>query len=561
MATTEDRPASLDGIAEWRRQLYEASPERQGELFSTISGLEVDPLYTADSVEIDEDRDLGYPGIYPFTRGVYPSMYRGKLWTMRQFAGFGTAEETNERFRYLLDHGQTGLSTAFDMPSLMGYDSDHPRSLGEVGREGVAIDSLEDMETLFAGIPLGEVSTSMTINCTAPIALAFYVCVAEEQGVPRSELRGTIQTDILKEYIAQKEWIYPPEPSMRLVTDMVEFCAREMPKWHPISISGYHIREAGSNALQELAFTLMNGFTYVEAAIERGLDVDDFAPRLSFFFNAHLDFFEEIAKYRAARRIWAREMRERYGAKNPRSWLMRFHTQTAGVSLTAQQPEVNIVRTALEALSAVLGGTQSLHTNSFDEALALPTENAVRLALRTQQVIAHETGVVNTIDPLGGSYFVEDLTNRLETEAYEYFDRIRALGGVIPAIKENFFQREIADASFRYQSEVEAKQRIIVGVNRYQQQEDTELELLRIDPALETTADRAGHRAARPPGLGEGGGDARGSQARRGGRREPHAPDRRRVTGVRDHGRDVRHAPRGVGRMARDSGLLGGIRP
>jgi len=486
MATTEDRPASLDGIAEWRRQLYEASPERQGELFSTISGLEVHPLYTADSVQIDEERDLGYPGVYPFTRGVYPSMYRGKLWTMRQFAGFGTAEETNERFRYLLDHGQTGLSTAFDMPSLMGYDSDHPRSLGEVGREGVAIDSLEDMETLFAGIPLGEVSTSMTINCTAPIALAFYACVAEEQGVPRSELRGTIQTDILKEYIAQKEWIYPPEPSMRLVTDMVEFCAREMPKWHPISISGYHIREAGSNALQELAFTLMNGFTYVEAAMERGLDVDDFAPRLSFFFNAHLDFFEEISKYRAARRIWAREMRERYGAKNPRSWLMRFHTQTAGVSLTAQQPEVNIVRTALEALSAVLGGTQSLHTNSFDEALALPTENAVRLALRTQQVIAHETGVVNAIDPLGGSYFVEDLTNRLETGAYEYFDRIRALGGVVPAIKENFFQREIADASFRYQSEVEAKQRIIVGVNRYEQQEDTELEILRIDPALET---------------------------------------------------------------------------
>ena len=486
MATTEDRPASLDGIAEWRRQLYEASPERQGELFSTISGLEVDPLYTADSVQIDEERDLGYPGVYPFTRGVYPSMYRGKLWTMRQFAGFGTAEETNERFRYLLDHGQTGLSTAFDMPSLMGYDSDHPRSLGEVGREGVAIDSLEDMETLFAGIPLGDVSTSMTINCTAPIALAFYACVAEEEGVPRSELRGTIQTDILKEYIAQKEWIYPPEPSMRLVTDMVEFCAREMPKWHPISISGYHIREAGSNALQELAFTLMNGFTYVEAAMERGLDVDDFAPRLSFFFNAHLDFFEEISKYRAARRIWAREMRERYGAKNPRSWLMRFHTQTAGVSLTAQQPEVNIVRTALEALSAVLGGTQSLHTNSFDEALALPTENAVRLALRTQQVIAHETGVVNAIDPLGGSYFVEDLTNRLETGAYEYFDRIRALGGVVPAIKENFFQREIADASFRYQSEVEAKQRIIVGVNRYEQQEDAELEILRIDPALET---------------------------------------------------------------------------
>jgi methylmalonyl-CoA mutase, N-terminal domain len=486
MATTEDRRAALDGIAEWRRQLYEASPERQGELFSTISGLEVDPLYTRDSVQIDEERDLGYPGVYPFTRGVYPSMYRGKLWTMRQFAGFGTAAETNERFHYLLEHGQTGLSTAFDMPSLMGYDSDHPRSLGEVGREGVAIDSLEDMETLFAGIPLGEVSTSMTINCTAPIALAFYACVAEEQGVARSELRGTIQTDILKEYIAQKEWIFPPEPSMRLVTDMVEFCAGEMPKWHPISVSGYHIREAGSNAVQELAFTLMNGFTYVEAGIERGLDVDDFAPRLSFFFNAHLDFFEEIAKYRAARRIWAREMRERYGANNPRSWLMRFHTQTAGVSLTAQQPEVNIVRTALEALSAVLGGTQSLHTNSFDEALALPTENAVRLALRTQQVIAHETGVVNTIDPLGGAYFVEDLTNRLEAEAYEYFDRIRALGGVIPAIKENFFQREIADASFRYQSEVEAKQRIIVGVNRYESEDAGGLEILRIDPALET---------------------------------------------------------------------------
>ena len=485
MATTEDRSTGVSGIAEWRRALYEAAAEREGELFSTISGLEVDPLYTAESVEIDEERDLGYPGVFPFTRGVYPSMYRGKLWTMRQFAGFGTAEETNERFRYLLDHGQTGLSTAFDMPSLMGYDSDHPRSLGEVGREGVAIDSLEDMETLFGGIPLDEVSTSMTINCTAPIALAFYVCVAERQGIPCGELRGTIQTDILKEYIAQKEWIFPPEPSMRLVTDMIEFCSAEMPKWHPISISGYHIREAGSNAVQELAFTLMNGFTYVEAAVERGLDVDDFASRLSFFFNAHIDFFEEIAKYRAARRIWARELRERYGAKNPRSWLMRFHTQTAGVSLTAQQPEVNIVRTALEALSAVLGGTQSLHTNSFDEALALPTESAVRLALRTQQVIAHETGVVNTIDPLGGSYFVEDLTNRLEAQAYEYFDRIRALGGVVPAIKENFFQREIADASFRYQSELEEKQRVIVGVNRYNQADEPELELLRIDPALE----------------------------------------------------------------------------
>jgi methylmalonyl-CoA mutase N-terminal domain/subunit len=483
MATTEDR-RELGGD-DWRRELYDAAPERQGELFSTISGLENEPLYTPEKVELDYDRDLGYPGAYPFTRGVYPSMYRGRLWTMRQFAGFGTAEETNERFRYLLDHGQTGLSTAFDMPTLMGYDSDHARSLGEVGREGVAVDSLADAETLFDGIPLGEVSTSMTINGPAAMLLAFYVCVAEQQGVAREELRGTIQTDILKEYIAQKEWIFPPEPSMRLVTDMVEFCARELPRWHPISISGYHIREAGSNAIQELAFTLANGFAYVDAALERGLDVDDFAPRLSFFFNAHLDFFEEIAKYRAARRIWARELRERYGAKNPRSWLMRFHTQTAGVSLTAQQPEVNIVRTALEAMAAVLGGTQSLHTNSFDEALALPTEDAVRIALRTQQVIAHETGVVNTIDPLGGSYYLEDLTKRLEAEAYDYFDRIEKLGGVVAAIKDNFQQREIAEASFRYQAEVEAKQRIVVGVNRYQLEDEGEIELLRIDPALE----------------------------------------------------------------------------
>jgi methylmalonyl-CoA mutase N-terminal domain/subunit len=484
MATTEDK-RSLTGTDEWRRELYEPSAERQGELFSTISGIENEPLYTPDNVDVDYGRDLGYPGQFPFTRGVYPSMYRGRLWTMRQFAGFGTAAETNERFRYLLDHGQTGLSTAFDMPTLMGHDSDSPRSLGEVGREGVAIDSLDDMETLFAGIPLGEVSTSMTINSPAAMLLAFYVCVGEEQGVPREELRGTIQTDILKEYIAQKEYIFPPEPSMRLVTDMVEFCAAEMPKWHPISISGYHIREAGSNAAQELAFTLANGFTYVDWAIERGLDVDEFAPRLSFFFNAHLDFFEEIAKYRAARRIWARELRERYGARNPRSWLMRFHTQTAGVSLTAQQPEVNIVRTALEALAAVLGGTQSLHTNSFDEALALPTEDAVRIALRTQQVIAHETGVVNTIDPLGGSYHVERLTNELEAAAYDYFDRIEKLGGVVEAIKENFFQREIAEASFQYQSEVEAKQRIVVGVNRYELDDETPLEILRIDPALE----------------------------------------------------------------------------
>ncbi len=485
MATTEDQPGLRKGTEQWRRELYDAGSERQGELFSTISGLENEPLYTPESVEIDHDRDLGYPGVFPFTRGVYPSMYRGKLWTMRQFAGFGTAEETNERFRYLLEHGQTGLSTAFDMPTLMGYDSDHPRSLGEVGREGVAVDSLADTETLFGGIPLGEVSTSMTINGPAAMLLAFYVCVAEEQGVPRSELRGTIQTDILKEYIAQKEWIFPPEPSMRLVTDMVEFCARELPRWHPISISGYHIREAGSNAVQELAFTLANGFAYVDAAIARGLDVDEFAPRLSFFFNAHIDFFEEIAKYRAARRLWARVLRERYGAKNPRSWLMRFHTQTAGVSLTAQQPEVNIVRTALEALGAVLGGTQSLHTNSFDEALALPTEDAVRIALRTQQVIAHETGVVNTIDPLGGSYYVEDLTNRLEAEAYDYFDRIEKLGGVVAAIKDNFFQREIAEASFRYQAELEARQRVVVGVNRYQLEDEPEVEILRVDPKLE----------------------------------------------------------------------------
>jgi methylmalonyl-CoA mutase N-terminal domain/subunit len=483
MATTEPRKSSPTDA--WREEVYDATPERQGELFSTISGVENEPLSTPDTVELDYERDLGYPGAFPFTRGVYPSMYRGRLWTMRQFAGFGTAAETNERFRYLLEHGQTGLSTAFDMPTLMGYDSDHARSLGEVGREGVAIDSLEDMETLFAGIPLGEVSTSMTINSPAAMLLAFYVCVGEEQGVGRGALRGTIQTDILKEYIAQKEYIFPPEPSMRLVTDMVEFCARELPQWHPISISGYHIREAGSTAAQELAFTLADGFTYVDWALERGLDVDEFAPRLSFFFNAHLDFFEEIAKYRAARRIWARELKERYGAKNPRSWLMRFHTQTAGVSLTAQQPEVNLIRTAIEALAAVLGGTQSLHTNSFDEALALPTEHAVRLALRTQQVIAHETGVVNSIDPLGGSYHVEGLTNELERQAYEYFERIEQLGGVVAAIKENFFQREIAEASFRYQSEVEKRERIVVGVNRYVQEDEQPLEILKIDAKLE----------------------------------------------------------------------------
>jgi methylmalonyl-CoA mutase N-terminal domain/subunit len=483
MATT-DRGEQIGGAAQWRER-YDATPEREGELFSTISGVENEPLYSPENVELEYERDLGWPGAYPFTRGVYPSMYRGRLWTMRQFAGFGTAEETNARFRYLLKHGQTGLSTAFDMPTLMGYDSDHVRSLGEVGREGVAIDSLADMETLFDGIPLGEVSTSMTINGPAAMLLAFYACVGEEQGVELEQLRGTVQTDILKEYIAQKEWIFPPEPSMRLVVDMVEWCAQHMPLMHPVSISGYHIREAGSNAAQELAFTLSNGFALVEACIERGLDVDSFAPRLSFFFNAHLDFFEEIAKYRAARRIWARQMREKYGAQDPRSWLMRFHTQTAGVSLTAQQPEVNLIRTAIEALAAVLGGTQSLHTNSFDEALALPTENAVRLALRTQQVIAHETGVVNTIDPLGGSYYLEQLTNELERQAYKYFERIEELGGVIPAIEQNFQQREIAEASFRYQSEVERGERVVVGVNRYEQEDEQPIEILRIDPALE----------------------------------------------------------------------------
>jgi methylmalonyl-CoA mutase N-terminal domain/subunit len=504
MAKLGDREASRS-VQAWRERLFDRTPERSDDLFSTISGIPVEPLYTSENVDFDYARDLGYPGEAPFTRGVYPSMYRGRLWTMRQFAGFGTANETNERFRYLLEHGQTGLSTAFDMPTLMGYDSDHTRSLGEVGREGVAVDSLADVETLFQGIPLGEVSTSMTINSPSAILLAYYVCVGEQQGVPRDRLRGTAQTDILKEYIAQKEWIYPPEPSMRLVVDMVEFCAQEMPLFHPISISGYHIREAGSTAAQELAFTLADGFAYVEAAIERGLDVDDFAPRLSFFFNAHLDFFEEIAKYRAARRIWARELRARYGASSERSLLMRFHTQTAGVSLTAQQPEVNIVRTALEALAAVLGGTQSLHTNSFDEALALPTEEAARLALRTQQVIAHEAGVVNTIDPLGGSYYVEHLTNVLEKQAYEYFDRIEKIGGVIPAIKESFFQREIAEASFRYQAEIEAGQRLIVGVNAYLHDEENPIAILKIDEALEQKqiARLAAVRAGRDSGAVE----------------------------------------------------------
>jgi methylmalonyl-CoA mutase N-terminal domain/subunit len=458
--------------------------ERDAEL-STISGHPIEPLYTAEDAPADADASIGRPGEYPFTRGPYESMYRGRLWTMRQFAGFGTVEETNERFHYLLDHGQTGLSVAFDMPTLMGYDSDHARSLGEVGREGVAVDSLDDMEGLFAGIPLGGVSTSMTINAPAAILLAFYVLVGEEQGVPPEKLAGTIQTDILKEYIAQKEWCFPIEPAMRLVTDMIEWCSEQMPRWHPVSISGYHIREAGSTAQQELAFTLKDGFTYVERALDRGLDVDDFAPRLSFFFNAHVDFFEEIAKYRAARRIWAREMRDTYGATREESMRLRFHAQTAGVSLTAQQPLNNVVRTSLEALAAVLGGTQSLHTNSFDEALALPTEEAVRVALRTQQIIAMESGVTNTPDPLGGSWFVERLTDEMERAAYEYFARIDELGGMVEAIRQNFPQREIADASFRYQRELDERRRIVVGVNDFALEDEEEPAILRIDPALE----------------------------------------------------------------------------
>jgi methylmalonyl-CoA mutase, N-terminal domain len=478
MSTTYTVPRTE---AEWR-EAYALTPEREAP-FTTLSGVPVKPLYT--EADLPAKEDIGVPGGYPFTRGVYPSMYRGRLWTMRQFAGFGTAEETNERFRYLLDHGQTGLSTAFDMPSLMGHDSDHPMSLGEVGREGVAIDTLDDMEDLFAGIDLGEVSVSMTINAPAAIMLAYYVVAAEDKGIGAEHLSGTIQADILKEYIAQKEWCFPIDPAMRLMGDMVEWCAKTMPRWHPVSISGYHIREAGSTAAQELAFTLKDGFTYVQQAIDRGLDPDDFAPRLSFFFNAHIDFFEEIAKLRAARRIWAREMRETYGARNPRSWLMRTHVQTAGVSLTAQQPLNNITRTAIEALAGVLGGTQSLHTNSYDEALALPTEEAVRIALRTQQIIAHETGVANTIDPLGGSYFVEALTDELERQAYAYFARIDELGGMVDAVKQNFPQREIADASFELQTEIDSGRRWVVGVNAYRHEDDGQIPTLRIDPALE----------------------------------------------------------------------------
>ena len=481
MMNPQAAPAVPTTYEQWQAA-YGLSPERDV-VCTTLSGEVVKPLYTEADLP---DRDaIGQPGIYPFTRGVYPSMYRGRLWTVRQFAGFGTAEETNERFRYLLDRGQQGLSTAFDMPSLMGHDSDHPLSLGEVGREGVAVDTLDDMQTLFDGIDVGEVSVSMTINAPAAIMLAFYVVAAERQGIAPDRLSGTIQADILKEYIAQKEWCFPIDPAMRLLGDMVEWCSTDMPRWHPVSISGYHIREAGSTAAQELAFTLKDGLTYVEQAIERGLDVDDFAPRLSFFFNAQIDFFEEIAKYRAARRIWARELRETFGARNPKSWLMRFHTQTAGVSLTAQQPLNNITRTAIEALAGVLGGTQSLHTNSYDEALALPTEEAVQIAMRTQQVIAHETGVTNTIDPLGGAYFVEALTDRLEQLAYDYFRRIDQLGGMVEAVKQNFPQREIADASYELQTEIDAGERVVVGVNRFQTSGEAEIQTLRIDPAIE----------------------------------------------------------------------------
>ena len=481
--TREERLAARE--AAWRER-WEAQPKRDID-FTTTSSMEVEPLYTPGDLEgNDFDRDIGFPGEYPYTRGVYDSMYRTRLWTMRQFAGFATAEETNQRYHFLLQHGQTGLSVAFDLPTLMGYDSDHPMSEGEVGVCGVAIDSLADMETLFDRIPLDQVSTSMTINGPAIIFLALYVAVAEKQGIGPDRLRGTLQTDILKEYIAQKEWLFPPAPHLKIIVDMMAWCAEKAPLWHPISVSGYHIREAGSTAVQELAFTLADGFTYVEEGLAAGLDVDRFAPRLSFFWNSHNDFFEEVAKYRAARRIWARHMKEQYGAKDPRSLLMRFHTQTAGCSLTEQQPENNIVRTALQALAAVMGGTQSLHTNSMDETYALPTERAVKIALRTQQVIAYESGVPNVIDPLGGSYFVEALTDRMEREAEEYFRQIEDMGGVVAGIEQGFFQREIAEAASRYQDEIDTKRRIIVGVNDFvEKDEKLEIPILRIDPRYE----------------------------------------------------------------------------
>jgi methylmalonyl-CoA mutase N-terminal domain/subunit len=470
----------------------------------TISDLPLKPVYgPADVAGIDVARDIAEPGEFPYTRGIHPHMYRDRLWTMRQFAGFGNARQTNERYHFLLAQGQTGLSVAFDMPTLMGYDSDSPHALGEVGRCGVAIDSVRDMETLFAGIDMGAITTSMTINGPAAIVLAQYIVAAENAGVPRDALGGTLQADILKEYIAQKEWIFPPRPHVRIIVDMMKFCTAEMPKWNTISISGYHIREAGSTAVQELAFTLADGFAYVEAAIAAGMDVDAFAPRLSFFFNAHIDFFEEICKFRAARRIYARRMRDVYGAKDPRSWTLRFHTQTAGCSATAQQPENNIVRVAYEALSAVLGGTQSLHTNSMDEVLALPTEKSVEIALRTQQVLAYETNVVNVADPLGGSYYVESLTSEMERQALDYFRQIEEFGGVIEAIEAGFFQREIADASYRYQRSLETKERLVVGVNAFEREEsEDDLNLLKIGREIELgqARDVQAVRAARDGG-------------------------------------------------------------
>ncbi len=453
--------------------------------FATISDREIKAVYGPQEAPVNYERDLGEPGQYPYTRGVHETMYRGKQWTMRQFAGFGTAEETNKRFKFLLEHGQTGLSTAFDLPTLLGYDSDHAYARGEIGREGVAIDTLADMEILFEGIPLDHVTTSMTINSPAAIIWAMYLAVAEKQGVALDRISGTIQNDILKEYIAQKEYIFPPLPSMRLITDIFGFAAKTVPRWNTISISGYHIREAGATAGQELAFTLADGMAYVKAGIEAGLDVDEFAPRLSFFWDVHNDFFEEIAKFRAARRIWAKEMKDTFGAKNPRSWMLRTHAQTAGVSLTAQQPEVNVVRVALQALAAVLGGTQSLHTNSMDEALCLPTEEAVKVALRTQQVIAEESGVANTADPLAGSYFIENLTNQLEEEARAYFAEVDRRGGVIPAIEQGFFQRELAESAYRYQRRVQSGDYIVVGVNKYAETDKLKIPTLKIDPEVE----------------------------------------------------------------------------
>ncbi|MDD5749153.1 MAG: methylmalonyl-CoA mutase family protein [Actinomycetota bacterium] len=471
----------------WLEEIYGSTPERGDSNFTTVSSEQVEPLYGPDDVEnIDYFRDIGFPGEYPFTRGIRGNMYRGRLWTMRQFSGFGTAKDTNERYHYLLERGQTGLSVAFDMPTIMGKDSDDPLSNGEVGRCGVAIDSVVDMQQLFDGIPLDKITTSMTINAPASILLAFYLITGERKGVGFDEMGGTIQNDILKEYMAQKSFIFPPRESMRIITDIMKFCSEHVPKWNTISISGYHIREAGSTAAQELAFTLADGMAYVEAGIEAGMDVDEFAPRLSFFFNSHLDFFEEIAKYRAARRIWSRVMKEKYGARKKESLLLRFHTQTAGCSLTAQQPDNNIVRTAFEALAAVFGGTQSLHTNSMDEVLALPTEKAVEIALRTQQIIAHETGVSNTIDPLAGSYYLEYLTSKLEEEAYKYFDEIEQQGGVINAIEKGYFQHLIADAAYRYQMEIERGKRVVVGVNRYVNEEDSlDIEILKIDEEVE----------------------------------------------------------------------------